>query len=130
MVPRLRISAPAFRTRAFRQGQVCIAQRRSYTAQDSNLDPEKPSVELSKAYLERLQATIQPRLTPVLLKVRAATETLRTLPRDPKEAIQEAGVALNKLTGYDHIETVKRKVEQQGDYPAHFQKRPSQLTQK
>ncbi|KAI9278921.1 Mdm33 family-domain-containing protein [Phascolomyces articulosus] len=33
--------------------------------------------------------------------------------KDPKEALQKAGVALNQLTGYDQIEQVKRKVTNQ-----------------
>lgn len=77
----------------------------------------KPPMTSANEYLEKLQATIQPRLTPVLLKVRNASDTLRNITRDfndPKEAIQRAGVALNQLTGYDHIEKVKQQVTDQG----------------
>ncbi|CDS04832.1 hypothetical protein LRAMOSA07362 [Lichtheimia ramosa] len=76
----------------------------------------KPPMASANEYLEKLQATIQPRLTPVLLKVRNASDTLRNITRDfndPKEAIQRAGVALNQLTGYDHIEKVKQQVTDQ-----------------
>lgn len=77
----------------------------------------KPPMTSANEYLEKLQATIQPRLTPVLLKVRNASDTLRNITRDlndPKEAIQRAGVALNQLTGYDQIEKVKQHVTDQG----------------
>ncbi|CDH61491.1 mitochondrion biogenesis protein [Lichtheimia corymbifera JMRC:FSU:9682] len=76
----------------------------------------KPPMTSANEYLEKLQATIQPRLTPVLLKVRNASDTLRNITRDlndPKEAIQRAGVALNQLTGYDQIEKVKQHVTDQ-----------------
>lgn len=124
MVPRLQNTSVVIRCKAFRPKVVTITQQRSYVT-PYNKPNSKLSTEISKAYLERLQATIQPRLTPMLLKVRAATDTLRTLPRDPKEAIQKAGVALNKLTGYDHIEIVKKKVEQQGNYRTFVRKKRS-----
>ncbi|KAG2219954.1 hypothetical protein INT45_002168 [Circinella minor] len=73
-------------------------------------------VTAANEYLAKLQATIKPRLTPVLTKMQTARNTLKNIRQevnDPKEAIQRAGVALNQLTGYDQIEEVKRKVTNQ-----------------
>ncbi|KAG0190012.1 sensitivity to high expression protein she9 [Apophysomyces sp. BC1034] len=70
----------------------------------------------SKAYLEQLQAEIRPRLSPVLLKVQTASDTLKRLTQDvndPKEALRRASRVLNELTGYNHIEAVKHKVNEQ-----------------
>jgi hypothetical protein len=41
-------------------------------------------------------------------------KTLAENVNNPQEAIQKASTALNELTGYTHIEDVKKKVLQQG----------------
>lgn len=78
---------------------------------------EKPPFELPKAYLEKLQAELKPRLEPVVLRFQNASRTLKKMSRDvgdTKEALKCASAAINELTGYTHIEQVKRKVTEQG----------------
>ena len=95
----------------------------SHTNNNDNSNINRPRndelVTAANEYLSKLQATIKPRLTPVLTKMQTARNTLKNIRQevnDPKEALQRAGVALNQLTGYDHIEEVKRKVTNQGNY--------------
>ncbi|ORY98939.1 Mdm33 family-domain-containing protein [Syncephalastrum racemosum] len=65
-------------------------------------------------YLERIESTLKPRLTPLLAKFQTARGTLRGLSQqDAKMAVQRAGLALNQITGYDQIETTKHKVRDQ-----------------
>jgi hypothetical protein len=50
-------------------------------------------------------------------RLQYATTKIKSLAENvnnPQEALQKASTALNELTGYTHIEDVKKKVLQQG----------------
>jgi She9 / Mdm33 family len=56
-------------------------------------------------------------LSPVVSRLQYATAKIKTLAENvnnPQEALQRASTTLNELTGYTHIEEVKKKVLQQG----------------
>lgn len=60
---------------------------------------------------------MKPRLEPYIMKLNNASEQLKRLTSDvsdSKEALQRASRALNELTGYDQIDAVKQKVNNQG----------------
>lgn len=79
--------------------------------------PVQKSIIATKAYIEKLQHDMKPRLEPYIMKLNNATEQLRRLTSDvsdSKEALQRASRALNELTGYDQIDAVKQKVNNQG----------------
>ncbi|KAG2228989.1 hypothetical protein INT48_007280 [Thamnidium elegans] len=70
----------------------------------------------TKAYLEKVQLDIKPRIDPYLEKLNQASEQLKRLTSDvgdSKEALKRASKALNELTGYDQIDSVKQKVNDQ-----------------
>lgn len=79
--------------------------------------PVQKTLAITKAYLERAQLEIKPRLEPYILKINNASEQLKRLTSDvsdSKEALRRASLALNELTGYDQINAVKQKVDNQG----------------
>ncbi|KAI9486202.1 MAG: Mdm33 family-domain-containing protein [Benjaminiella poitrasii] len=58
---------------------------------------------------------LKPRLDPYLQKIASSTTKLKQFRdvQDPKEALQRASKVLNELTGYDQIDAVKQKVQNQ-----------------
>ncbi|KAH8555573.1 Mdm33 family-domain-containing protein [Umbelopsis sp. PMI_123] len=57
-------------------------------------------------------------LSPVVSRLQYATTKIKSLAENvnnPQEALQKASTALNELTGYTHIEDVKKKVLQQAE---------------
>lgn len=71
----------------------------------------------TKAYIEKVQLDLKPRLEPYITKMNHATEQLKRLTTDvsdSKEALRRASRAMNELTGYDQIDAVKQKVNNQG----------------
>lgn len=71
----------------------------------------------TKAYLEKVQLDLKPRLEPYIMKINHASEQLKRLTSDvsdSKEALQRVSRAMNELTGYDQIDAVKQKVNNQG----------------
>ncbi|KAI8143559.1 Mdm33 family-domain-containing protein [Fennellomyces sp. T-0311] len=118
MALRLKSTAPLgaflFRPRNASNVKLYMVVARRYTQDNKPRNDELTTT--ANEYLTKLQATIKPRLTPVLTKMQMARDTLRNIRNevnDPKEAIQKAGVALNQLTGYDQIDQVKRRVTDQ-----------------
>lgn len=80
--------------------------------------PVQKTLAITKAYLERAQSEIKPRLEPYIHKINNASEQLKRLTSDvsdSKEALRRASLALNELTGYDQINAVKQKVDNQGN---------------
>jgi len=80
--------------------------------------PVQKSIVATKAYIEKLQHDMKPRLEPYITKLNNASEQLRRLTSDvsdSKEALQRASRALNESTGYDQIDAVKQKVNNQGN---------------
>ncbi|KAI8985274.1 Mdm33 family-domain-containing protein [Pilobolus umbonatus] len=74
------------------------------------------SVAVTKAYIDKLHSELKPRLDLYLDKVHHATQQVKKLTsevHDSQEAIRRASKALNQLTGYDHIDLVKQKVNNQ-----------------
>ncbi|KAI8979101.1 Mdm33 family-domain-containing protein [Mycotypha africana] len=70
----------------------------------------------TKAYLERFQADLKPRLQAYLQKINQASQQLKTLTaevNDSKEALRKASSMLNELTGYNEIDTMKKRVNHQ-----------------
>lgn len=85
---------------------------------DQQETPVQKSIIATKAYLEKLQHDMKPRLEPYIMKLNNASEQLKRLTSDvsdSKEALQRASRALNELTGYDQIDAVKQKVNNQGN---------------
>lgn len=89
----------------------------------SNNVEKKPVINIedtlaaTKAYLEKVQLDLKPRIDPYLEKLNQASEQLKRLTSDvgdSKEALKRASKALNELTGYDQIDSVKQKVNDQG----------------
>ncbi|KAF1801655.1 Mdm33 family-domain-containing protein [Mucor lusitanicus] len=83
---------------------------------DQQETPVQKSIIATKAYLEKLQHDMKPRLEPYIMKLNNASEQLKRLTSDvsdSKEALQRASRALNELTGYDQIDAVKQKVNNQ-----------------
>ncbi|CAO3618253.1 unnamed protein product [Cunninghamella blakesleeana] len=67
---------------------------------------------ISKARLEKMQHDFQP----VLNRVYEVTDSLKRLTHDitdSKDAVRRLSIALNELTGYNQIEKVKQKVQDQ-----------------
>ncbi|KAI8636291.1 Mdm33 family-domain-containing protein [Parasitella parasitica] len=95
------------------------ADRQHEQKQQANNEQQTPahkSIIATKAYIERLQHDMKPRLEPYILKLNNASEQLKRLTSDvsnSKEALQRASRALNELTGYDQIDAVKQKVNNQ-----------------
>lgn len=86
--------------------------------QEQQETPVQKSIVATKAYLEKLQHDMKPRLEPYIMKLNHASEQLKRLTSDvsdSKEALQRASRALNELTGYDQIDAVKQKVNNQGN---------------
>ncbi|CAO3656188.1 unnamed protein product [Mucor fragilis] len=84
--------------------------------QEQQETPVQKSIIATKAYLEKLQHDMKPRLEPYIMKLNNASEQLKRLTSDvsdSKEALQRASRALNELTGYDQIDAVKQKVNNQ-----------------
>ncbi|KAK4513569.1 uncharacterized protein ATC70_005573 [Mucor velutinosus] len=84
--------------------------------QEQQETPVQKSIVATKAYLEKLQHDMKPRLEPYIMKLNHASEQLKRLTSDvsdSKEALQRASRALNELTGYDQIDAVKQKVNNQ-----------------
>lgn len=80
--------------------------------------PVQKTIAVTKAYLEKAQSDIKPRLEPYITKLNHASEQLKRLTSDvsdSKEALKRASRALNELTGYDQIDAVKQKVNDQGN---------------
>ncbi|KAG2201961.1 hypothetical protein INT47_000500, partial [Mucor saturninus] len=70
----------------------------------------------TKAYFDKVQLDLKPRLEPYLTKINHASEQLKRLTSDvsdSKEALRRASRAMNELTGYDQIDAVKQKVNNQ-----------------
>lgn len=85
---------------------------------ESDDTPVQKTLAITKAYLERAQSEIKPRLKPYIHKINNASEQLKRLTSDvsdSKEALRRASLALNELTGYDQINAVKQKVDNQGN---------------
>jgi hypothetical protein len=62
-----------------------------------------------------VQADIKPKLTPYLNKVNyASSQIKRFTTDDSKENIKRLSEALNEITGYNQIDTIKTKVKNQG----------------
>lgn len=89
----------------------------------SNNVEKKPVINIedtlaaTKAYLEKVQLDMKPRIDPYIEKLNQASEHLKRLTSDvgdSKEALKRASKALNELTGYDQIDSVKQKVNDQG----------------
>jgi hypothetical protein len=79
--------------------------------------PVQKSLAATRAYLEKVQLDLKPKLEPYIVKINNASEQLKRLTRDvsdSKEALARASRALNELTGYDQIDAVKQKVNNQG----------------
>ncbi|KAL9556728.1 hypothetical protein PS6_002208 [Mucor atramentarius] len=90
-------------------------QETPITKQESET-PVQKSIVATKAYIEKLQHDMKPRLEPYITKLNNASEQLKRLTSDvsdSKEALQRASRALNELTGYDQIDAVKQKVNNQ-----------------
>lgn len=71
----------------------------------------------TRAYLDKVQGDMKPRFEPYIEKIQHASEQLKKLTMDvsdSKEALKRASKVLNELTGYDQIDHVKRKVNNQG----------------
>lgn len=71
----------------------------------------------TKAYFDKVQLDLKPRLEPYITKINHASEQLKRLTSDvsdSKEALRRASRAMNELTGYDQIDAVKQKVNSQG----------------
>ncbi|KAI8891318.1 hypothetical protein K501DRAFT_235329 [Backusella circina FSU 941] len=84
--------------------------------QNDDQNPLKKSLNVTKAYLDKVQAEIKPRLEPYLERMNNASNKIKQLTHDvsdSKDAIRRAGRALNEITGYDQIDTVKQKVNNQ-----------------
>ncbi|GAA5814012.1 hypothetical protein MFLAVUS_007502 [Mucor flavus] len=88
----------------------------------SNNVEKKPVINIedtlaaTKAYLEKVQLDLKPRIDPYIEKLNQASEQLKRLTSDvgdSKEALKRASKALNELTGYDQIDSVKQKVNDQ-----------------
>ncbi|KAI9251124.1 Mdm33 family-domain-containing protein [Helicostylum pulchrum] len=88
----------------------------------SNNVEKKPVINIedtlaaTKAYLEKVQLDMKPRIDPYIEKLNQASEHLKRLTSDvgdSKEALKRASKALNELTGYDQIDSVKQKVNDQ-----------------
>lgn len=85
--------------------------------------PVQKSLAATRAYLEKVQSDFKPRLEPYINKLNNASEQLKRLTTDvsdSKEALQRASRALNELTGYDQIDAVKQKVNNQGKVKKRF----------
>ncbi|KAI7895925.1 Mdm33 family-domain-containing protein, partial [Mucor mucedo] len=70
----------------------------------------------TKAYFDKVQLDLKPRLEPYITKINHASEQLKRLTSDvsdSKEALRRASRAMNELTGYDQIDAVKQKVNNQ-----------------
>lgn len=104
-------------------------------SQDSNNKAEQPTdnkteetpvqkhIITTKAYIDKLQHDMKPRLAPYITKLNHASEQLKRLTTDvsdSKEAIQRVSRALNEITGYDQIDAVKQKVNNQGKLYSSF----------
>ncbi|GAN03682.1 hypothetical protein MAM1_0045d03137 [Mucor ambiguus] len=77
---------------------------------DQQETPIQKSIVATKAYLEKIQHDMKPRLEPYIMKLNNASEQLKRLTSDvsdSKEALQRASRALNELTGYDQIDALK-----------------------
>jgi hypothetical protein len=85
------------------------------SASKNGLKPNNGTPWTTETYkgVQRLNSS----LAPVVSRLQYATARMKTLAENvnnPQEAIQKASTALNELTGYTHIEDVKKKVLQQG----------------
>lgn len=92
-------------------------QREQVIKKEAEEAPVKKTIIATKAYIEKLQHDMKPRLEPYIMKLNNASEQLKRLTSDvsdSKEALQRASRALNELTGYDQIDAVKQKVNNQG----------------
>lgn len=85
------------------------------SAGENGLKPNNGTPWTTEPYkgVQRLNSSLRP----VVSRLQYATARMKTLAENvnnPQEAIQKASTALNELTGYTHIEDVKKKVLQQG----------------
>jgi hypothetical protein len=86
--------------------------------QNDDQNPLKNSLDATKAYLDKVQAGLKPRLDLYVEKMNNASSKIKQLTHDvtdSKDAIRRASRALNEITGYDQIDSVKHKVNNQGN---------------
>ncbi|CEP20036.1 hypothetical protein [Parasitella parasitica] len=91
-------------------------ERQEQQAKNEQETPVQKNIVATKAYIKKLQHDMKPRLEPYIVKLNNASEQLKRLTSDvsnSKEALQRASRALNELTGYDQIDAVKQKVNNQ-----------------
>lgn len=74
------------------------------------------STQQGQTKIEKIQTDLKQQLDLYINKFNQASDKLKQLTSDvsnSQEALQKASRALNELTGYNHIETVKHKVTRQ-----------------